>query len=77
LVTRHRGHTIDVRRGECLGGWQRLFFTVIRDEDGYICVEDGENSDERVRDKVKQMRRRIDAELLSDDPWDERLEWER
>ena len=66
------GHDITVTRERCLGGWQRLFYSVVRASDGYICVEDGENSDERVRDMVGYMRERIDAELATDDPWDER-----
>ena len=68
----YRGHEIVVTRQRCLGGWDRLYFSVYRVSDGYCCEEDGENSGEYIRDKVKQMRACIDRELASDDPWQER-----
>lgn len=62
---------MEVRREKCLGGWPMLYFTIIRGSDGYICVDGFEDSDEKVYDKVKQLKARIDAELKSDDPWEE------
>lgn len=49
-----------------------LYTTIIREEDGYIAVETFEDSDEKVRDMIKYMRERIDAELKTDDPWNEK-----
>lgn len=72
MKTVYRGHEIDVRREECLGGWDRLYTTIIRSSDGFICTEFGENSEERVTDQVRYMKERIDAELATDDPWMER-----
>lgn len=72
MKSRHRGYEIDVHRGECLGGWSLLYYSVIRESDGYIAVESFEDSAETVRDMVKNMKARIDAELAEDDPWMER-----
>lgn len=51
-----------------------LYYSVFRINDGYCAVESFEDSDETVRDKVKQMKERIDNELSEDDPWMERAE---
>lgn len=71
MKSTHRGHTIEVRREECLGGWPLLYFTIIRDSDGYFCEDSFEDSEETVRDKIKQLKARIDAELEECDPWEE------
>lgn len=65
----YRGHEISVTRERCLGGWDMLYYSVYRLSDGYCCVENFEDSDERVPDMVRHMRERIDAELAEDDPW--------
>jgi hypothetical protein len=74
VIAHHRGYEIDVHRDRCLGGWTLLYYTVIRQEDGYIAVESFEDSAETVRDMVRHMKDRIDAELATDDPWLERAE---
>lgn len=54
-----------------------LYFTVVRESDGYFCVDSFEDSDETVRDMVKHMKARVDNELVEDDPWGERADEER
>lgn len=77
MKAQHRGHTIEVRRERCVGGWPMLYTTIIRDADQYICLDLAEDSGEAVRDQVRSMMERVDAELDSDDPWCERggLAW--
>lgn len=70
----YRGHEIDVRRERCLGGWDRRYFTVVRQRDGYSCEEDGTDGGDTVREYVRDMKERIDAALADDDPWGERAE---
>lgn len=72
MKAKHRGHTIDVHRERCLGGWSQLYFSVFRDSDGYECLSSFEDSAETVRDKVKQLKERIDAELKETYPWGDR-----
>jgi hypothetical protein len=71
MNAKHKGHTIECRREECLGGWPMIYYTIIRDSDGYFCVDSYEDSDEHVREKIKRMKDLIDAELLESDPWEE------
>jgi len=64
----YKGHEIDVSREKCMDGWSTLYFSVFTDE-GKECLTSFENSAETVRDKVAQLKERIDNELASDDPW--------
>lgn len=68
----YRGHEITVTRERCLGGWDMLYTAIFRVSDGYECTSFCEDSGEKVRDQVRYMKQRIDAELAEDDPWMER-----
>jgi len=50
-----------------------LYFSITRVSDGYECECEFsfEYSAEKVRDKVKQLKERIDNELAEEDPWGE------
>lgn len=65
----YKGYDIEVNRERCLGGWDMLYTTIIRQSDGYICEELAEDSADTVRDQIRYMKQRIDDELKSDDPW--------
>lgn len=72
----YRGHEIDVRRERSLGGDVLLYYTIVRVSDQYVPVESFTTGSDTVRDYVRYMKKRIDAELASDDPWGERRERE-
>lgn len=76
MIAHHRGHTIDVRREESLGGDMLLYYAVVRDSDGYCCVDSFEDSDHTVRELIGHMKARVDNELAEDDPWGERADEE-
>jgi hypothetical protein len=71
---KYKGYTIEAYREDFMVGWPVLYFSIIRDEDGFECVSDFEDSDERATDKIKQLKERIDNELKEDDPWGEKAE---
>lgn len=68
----HRGHEIDVRRERCMAGYSLLYFSIFRQSDRFECTSGHQDSGETVRDLVKQLRERVDAELAEADPWMER-----
>lgn len=68
----YRGYEIDVRRERSLGGDILLYFSVFRQSDGYEGTSGFTTGSDTVRDYVRYMRERIDAELASEDPWGER-----
>jgi len=67
----YRGHTIEVCREKCLGGWELLYYNVFRISDGLECINDFEDSAEKVRDKIKQLKECVDEELAQKNPWKE------
>lgn len=77
MKTTYHGYEIEVNREKCLGGWDLLYYSIIRLEDQWIVVDSFEDSDETVRDMIKHMKARIDNELAEDDPWMERAEREQ
>lgn len=68
----YRGYEIDVKREKCLGGWGQLYYSIFRARDQLECLSGFEDSAEKVRDKVEQLKGRIDSELESADPWDQK-----
>lgn len=71
MKANYLGYEIEVTREKCLGGWGMLYFNVYRD-DGLECICDFEDSDEKIVDKIKQLKEQIDNELLEADPWGEK-----
>ena len=67
----YKGYEINVHREKCLAGYPLLYFTVIRESDGFFAVDSFTEGTDTVRDYVRYMRERIDAELASDRPWGE------
>jgi hypothetical protein len=72
MIKKYRGYTIEVVREKCLGGWNMLYTTITRDSDGYEAEYLAEDSKDTVRDQIKYMKERIDAEHETDDPWMEK-----
>lgn len=68
----YRGHEIDVRREKCMAGYQLLYYSVFRVSDGYECTSGFQDSADSVRYMVKAFKERIDEELASPDPWEEK-----
>ena len=69
MKVKYRGYEIEVKRERCLGGWSELYTTIYRLSDGLECVCYCEDSAEKVVDQVRYMKKRIDDELASDNPW--------
>lgn len=68
-ISHYRGHKIEVRREECLAGYDLIYFTIIRDSDGYLCEDSFTESDETVSEVMQVMKIRINNELAEKDPW--------
>lgn len=76
MEAQYKGYRIEVVREECMAGYDLLYYSITRIEDGYDALCDYEDSAETVRDMVKHLKVRIDAELAEDDPWMEKAELE-
>lgn len=67
----HRGYRIQVCREQSLAGEMLLYFSVMRIDDGWFCVDSFTDSDESITELLGHLINRIDAEMAQDDPWDE------
>lgn len=74
LKETHRGHTIELSRENCLGGWEMLYYSIFRDSDGYECVSNFTTDESPLDVFMGYMKERIDDELAQDDPWEEQAE---
>ena len=74
MTKSYKGYTLEVYRDKCLGGWDQLYFSIMRDSDGFECVSNFEESNEKVNDKMKQLKHRVDGEEKEVDPWGEQKE---
>jgi hypothetical protein len=72
MVSYYKGYTLEVNREKCMAGYNLLYYNITRDSDGYMPVDSFEDSNEKVRDKLKQLIQRINNEHLEDDPWCEK-----
>jgi hypothetical protein len=67
----YKGYEITVTKDKCLGGWTQTDYSVFRTADGYECTSGFEDTSDSVRDVIKSLKERVDAELKSCDPWGE------
>lgn len=68
----YRGHEIEAKREKCLAGYKLLYFTIYRESDGYECVCSYTEGDDTPADMIEYLKRRVDAELKTADPWEEK-----
>jgi hypothetical protein len=58
----YRGHSITVNKEKNLVGCNAVYFSVVRNSDGYV-LEDSLDYNETVRDMMKHMKYRVDQSL--------------
>jgi hypothetical protein len=68
----YKGYEIDVHRAESMGCGEYLYFSIFRLKDGRECLSSFTSGGDTVRDYVRYMKERIDAELADEDPWGEK-----
>ena len=68
----YRGYELEANRKRSLSGWDQLYFSIYRESDGYECSAGLTLDESPVRTYLKHMKERVDAELLTADPWGEK-----
>lgn len=74
MKTSYRGYEIEVHREKCMGGWENLYLTIMRESDGKYVEDSFTEGSDTVPDFIGYMKERIDAELADEDPWGEKAE---
>ena len=67
----YRGHEIEVKREQCMGGWPLLYYSIFREREGYECLSGFTEDTSPVRTYIGYMKERVDAELADQEPWGE------
>ena len=65
----YRGHVIIAEREPSMTGYEMLFYSIFRESDWYECVSNCEDSAETEEAMVAYLKKRVDSELASADPW--------
>ncbi|WP_428743200.1 hypothetical protein [Tenacibaculum sp.] len=71
MVVEYKGHTIEVEKEKCLGGWSQVYYSVIRNSDSLECICDFTSGSEKIKTVVNMLKDRIDEELKEKLPWGE------
>lgn len=71
MLTKYAGFEIEVERAKSLGGWEQLYYTVIRMSDGWIFQDSFEDSEETLGDKTQQLKNLVDDYLKHPKDYDE------
>lgn len=74
MKTSYRGYEINVSRERAMGGWDNLYYSIYRESDQREMVSNFTTGSDTVRDYVRYMKERIDAEHAEADPWGEAAE---
>lgn len=72
MKTTYKDHEIEVKRETSIGGYETLYWSIIRKSDGYECDSGFEDSAETVNNVIANLKARVDAERSREDPWDEK-----
>ena len=60
MKVKYRGFEIDVKREQAMGGWDSLYYTVIRIEDRWIWQDSFRDSDMPVRELIQELKESVD-----------------
>lgn len=67
----YRGFEIDVCREQSLAGYSMLYFTVMRESDGWFLIDSFSESDDTPEDMVEGFKKSVDDYLENPEDWDE------
>lgn len=71
-VTLHyRGFTIDVWRDECLGGWSMIYYSIVRDKDGWELDCGFYDSEDPLMEFAEDCKHSIDDYFENPEDYDE------
>lgn len=67
----YKGFEIEVKRDKCLAGYSMLYYTVFQIKNGLCLADSFEDSDETVREKIKQLKSLVDDYIENPDDYDQ------
>lgn len=63
LTATYRGYKIEVEREEAMGGWENLYYRIIRVSNGHFVVDNFTTGEDTEEEYIGYMKEWIDEEL--------------
>lgn len=70
IKTNYKGHVLEVTREKSLGGWDTLYYSVYTPT-GYELLSSFEDSEEKIRDKLEQLKEVVDRYIENPSEFEE------
>jgi hypothetical protein len=67
----YRGFEIEAKRENCMAGYPLLYYTIVRQSDGWIMVDNFTYGSDAVRDFIKHLKSNVDDYCLNPQDWDD------
>jgi hypothetical protein len=64
MKVKYKGFELSASREKSMGGWDTLYFYIFTPT-GYCLVDSFEDSSEKVRDKIQQLKETVDDYILN------------
>ena len=71
MKIQYKGFTIEVKREEALGGWEHLYFYVMRNSDYWFLEDSFTTGDDEVEDFIQYLKEMVDDFLENPEDYEE------
>lgn len=67
----YKGFEIDVRREQALGGWDNIYYSVMRKSDGWFLCDDFSTGKDKLKDFANDLKNVVDDYLENPSDYEE------
>lgn len=71
MKTVYKGFEVEVKREKCLAGYPMLYFTVMRQSDGWYMIDSFSDSEDTVREMIADLKKSVDDYLENPEDWED------
>lgn len=70
MIVNYRGHEIKAKRERAMGGWDNLYYYIMRLDDLWFLDDGFTTGDDRISDFIRDMKKRVDMEIEEGNSYD-------
>lgn len=63
MKTKYKGFEIDIRREQALGGWDNIYYSVMRESDGWFLCDSFSTGEDKLKDFANDLKNVVDDYL--------------
>jgi len=67
----YKGFEINVRREQALGGWDNIYYSVMRESDGWLLCDDFSTGEDKLKDFANDLKNVVDDYLENPSDYEE------